>query len=71
MGEARRRYQVLVAAGVAQGRRPEHQGGGLVRSARGWAAGRALRRGREAHTADERVLGTGEFVETILREAQR
>jgi REP element-mobilizing transposase RayT len=70
-GEARRRYQAFVAAGVAQGRRPELQGGGLVRSAGGWAAVRALRRGREAHTADERVLGTGAFVETILREAER
>jgi REP-associated tyrosine transposase len=69
--EARRRYQAFVAAGVAQGRRPELQGGGLVRSAGGWAAVRALRRGREAHTADERILGTGEFVEAILREAER
>jgi putative transposase len=71
IGEARRRYQAFVAAGVAQGRRPELQGGGLVRSAGGWGAVRALRRGREAHTADERVLGDSEFVEAILREAER
>jgi hypothetical protein len=70
-GTARQRYQAFVAAGVPQGRRPELQGGGLVRSVGGWSAVQALRRGREAHTADERVLGSGEFVEAILREAER
>ncbi len=71
IGEARRRYRAFVAAGVQRGRRPELQGGGLVRSAGGWAAVQSLRRGREAFMADERVLGTGEFVEAILREAER
>src|SRR3990172_5978106 len=42
---ARARYRPFVAAGVRQGRRPELQGGGLVRSAGGWAAVGALRRG--------------------------
>jgi len=70
-GAARRRYRDFVAAGVPQGRRPELQGGGLVRSAGGWEAVQALRRGREAFAADERVLGTSKFVEAILREAER
>jgi len=68
---ARRRYRAFVAEGVRHGRRPEFQGGGLVRSLGGWQAVRALRRGREAHTADERVLGTGAFVEGLLREVER
>ena len=68
---ARRRYRAFVAEGVGHGRRPEFQGGGLVRSLGGWPAVRALRRGREAHPADERVLGTGAFVEGLLRDVAR
>jgi putative transposase len=68
---ARARYRAFVAAGIPQGHRPELQGGGLIRSAGGWAAVQELRRGREAYTADERVLGTGSFVEDLLREVER
>jgi putative transposase len=57
-----------VAAGLPQGRRPDLHGGGLVRSAGGWAAVQALRRGREAYLGDERVLGSTEFVEAVRRE---
>ena len=62
---ARLAYRGFVAAGRAQGRRPELQGGGLVRSVGGWAAVAALRRGREAYAADERVLGSPAFVEQL------
>jgi len=68
---ARARYRAFVAAGIPQGHRPEFQGGGLIRSAGGWAAVQNLRRGREVYTADERVLGTGSFVEDLLREVER
>jgi putative transposase len=68
---ARARYRAFVAAGIPQGRRPEFEGGGLVRSAGGWAAVQTLRRGREAYTADERVLGTSAFVEALLLEVER
>jgi hypothetical protein len=54
-----------VAAGRAQGRRPELQGGGLVRSLGGWAAVAHLRRGREAYVGDERILGSSTFVEAL------
>jgi hypothetical protein len=63
-------YRAFVAEGVRQGRRPELQGGGLVRSAAGWAAVRALRRGREAYAADERILGGSDFVERIRQETE-
>ena len=66
--EARRRYRQFVAEGIAQGRRPELQGGGLRRSAGGWEAVAALRRGREQWAADERILGSGPFVERVLEE---
>lgn len=68
VSQAQERYQAFVAEGVAQGRRPELQGGGLVRSVGGWAAVRELRQGRERYTADERVLGSSEFVERVRRE---
>ncbi len=66
---ARERYAAFVAEGAAHGRRPELQGGGLIRSPGGWAAVQALRRGRERWAADERILGSSEFVEAIRRDA--
>ncbi|MBI2061578.1 MAG: transposase [Nitrospirae bacterium] len=69
-GRARSRYREYVEAGRDQGRRPELMGGGLIRSAGGWESVRAMRRGREAFLSDERVLGTGEFVERLVREAE-
>ncbi|CAB1058974.1 hypothetical protein D1BOALGB6SA_3732, partial [Olavius sp. associated proteobacterium Delta 1] len=41
--EARRHYLEFVKQGVAAGRRPDLTGGGLVRSAGGWSALRAMR----------------------------
>ncbi len=67
---ARRAYHAFVAAGLAQGRRPELQGGGLLRSQGGWLAVAALRRGREAYLGDERVLGSREFVERLRRSVE-
>ncbi len=69
-GPARQRYRAFVAEGVGQGRRPDLQGGGLRRSAGGWAGVAALRRGREAYVGDERILGQPAFVEQIRREAE-
>ena len=67
---ARRAYRAFVAGGAPQGRRPELQGGGLLRSAGGWTAVAALRRGREAYLGDERVLGSAAFVEQVRREIE-
>lgn len=67
---ARAEYHAFVAAGVLQGRRPELQGGGLIRSAGGWEAVRKLRRGRESYRGDERVLGSSDFVEAIQRKIE-
>jgi putative transposase len=65
---ARQAYRKFVDEGMAQGRRPELQGGGLIRSLGGWRAVEALRRGREGFAADERILGSSEFVEAMQRE---
>jgi REP element-mobilizing transposase RayT len=68
---ARVAYRAFVAAGVPRGRRPEFQGGGLLRSQGGWAAVAALRRGREAYGGDERILGSTAFVEAMRQAVQR
>ena len=69
IARARGAYRAFVAQGIPQGRRPELQGGGLVRSLGGWTAVAALRRGREAYAADERVLGAPAFVEELRQAA--
>ncbi len=71
VGTARRRYRQFVADGAASGRRPELQGGGLRRSAGGVVGVTDLRRGRERWAADERILGSGPFVESVRREVER
>jgi len=49
---AQKSYREFVAQGAPLGRRPELQGGGLVRSAGSWTAVHELRRAREAFTHD-------------------
>jgi REP element-mobilizing transposase RayT len=68
-GEAQavRAYRAYVREGISLGRRPELVGGGLVRSLGGWAEVRAVRRRQEPVLADVRILGTGQFVEHMLR----
>jgi hypothetical protein len=68
-GTARHHYRAFVTDGVPRGRRPDLIGGGLRRSAGGWEAVAALRRGREGWAYDERILGSGPFVEQVLQHA--
>jgi len=68
-GEARRAYRQYVEEGVGQGRRPELVGGGLVRSLGGWSQVLSMRRHNERVVTDERILGSGDFVDRIIREA--
>ena len=56
--------------GIADGRRSDLVGGGLIRSAGGWSAVKALRLGVNRMKGDERILGEGDFVETVLKAAQ-
>ena len=69
--EARTAYRRFVEQGMALGRRPELVGGGLIRSAGGWAEVRSQRQRREPQQSDERILGSAEFVERVLAEAER
>ena len=66
--DATQRYEDYVREGIGRGRRPELVGGGLVRSAGGWAEVVALRRRGERTVADERILGGGDFAEGLYRE---
>lgn len=67
--EAKETYRQFVAEGVALGRRPELVGGGRSRSAGEWFAVRSQRQRPDRESSDERILGSGEFVEHVLREA--
>ena len=68
-GEAKKAYRNYVQKGINQGRRPELVGGGLIRSLGGWSAVKAMRRSGDRELSDDRILGSGEFVERIIKEA--
>lgn len=64
---ARKNYREFMEDGMALGRQQKYSGGGLIRS-----AGRLIevlknRRNKTLEQSDERVLGSGEFVENILK----
>lgn len=65
---ARMSYFRFVSEGIGMGRRPELVGGGLIRSLGGWSAFKALRSTRLAVMGDERILGSSNFVESVLKE---
>jgi REP element-mobilizing transposase RayT len=69
--EARRRYRHFVKNGIAQGTRPELQGGGLIRSAGGDKRVLLRRKREERELGDSRILGSGEFVENILADSEK
>ena len=69
-GEARRAYRKYMAEGLSQGKRPELVGGGVVRSYGGWSAVLSLRRFQERISGDQRILGTGDFVERVLCDSE-
>jgi putative transposase len=65
--QARKRYEAFIRDGVGQGERPDLLGGGLLRS-QGGARGR---REEDRVKSDERILGSGNFVDRVLKEAER
>lgn len=64
---ARQAYRSFVRA---TGAPADLSGGGLRRSTRGWEHLPHVRRGREHWTHDERVLGSGEFVQAVLERSR-
>jgi putative transposase len=67
--EAIRKYREFVNEGKNMGKREDLTGGGLIRSAGGWKEVVNLRRCNERWMSDERILGDGDFVERVLKEA--
>jgi REP element-mobilizing transposase RayT len=69
--EAMVRYESFIREGIAKGRRAELSGGGLVRSVGGWAQVKSLRSKGILIASDERILGSGEFIERLIAEAEQ
>lgn len=67
--EAREAYRQFVSEGIPLGRRPELVGGKPMRSSGAWFEVKSRRPRRVRQITDERILGSDEFVELILREA--
>jgi len=68
VSSARKGYRGFVEKGVKKGRRPDLTGGGLIRTAGGWAALKAYRRMKIHIKGDERILGDSDFVDSVLKE---
>ncbi len=68
-GVAKKAYLSYIKEGVAQGSRPELVGGGLIRSLGGWSEVVSLRSNKQLVLTDERILGSGDFVEKVLKDA--
>lgn len=68
-GKAKEAYRSYIHAGRAQGKRPELVGGGLIRSLGGWSQVISARRHGNRERFDERILGSGHFVERVIKEA--
>jgi putative transposase len=65
-GASQKRYRDFVQEGVNQGTREDLQGGGFIRSS-GGREQLALRSKDEWEKGDERILGSGDFVEAVLK----
>lgn len=60
-------YKEFILAGCNEKQRKELTGGGLKRSLKGMGVNPETEKNQEAY--DERILGSGEFVETILKKS--
>lgn len=63
VGSARKQYRAFIEDGICQGKRNELVGGGLRRSLK-------LSGSEEYEAYDERILGSGNFVEQLQRETE-
>jgi REP element-mobilizing transposase RayT len=63
-------YRSFMREGVGQGHIKELTGGGLIRSQGGWSQVLSLQRRGQKEDFDERILGGGDFVHNILKEAE-
>ncbi len=73
-GETKRKavvgYRRFMQEGMTQGHEPQYSGGGLVRSLGGWSNVLSMRRKGRKEETDERILGSGDFVQQVITEAE-
>ena len=67
--EATKNYRAYVQEGIAVGERPDLVGGGLIRSLGGWSNVISMRRQGDRELSDQRILGSGDFVELVIKES--
>ena len=60
-------YEAYIRDGLHMGHRDDVTGGGLRRSAGGWAGVMELKKNNEQWRSDERILGDGAFVTGVLK----
>jgi putative transposase len=71
LGLAKKAYRDFVQRGIDQGRRSDLVGGGLIRSQGGWSAVKTMRRLGVREKSDERILGSGDFIEQLIEHSDR
>ena len=67
---AHRRYRKSFVQGIDLGIQPELVDGGFVRSAGDWSEVRSLRKAGIFQKSDERILGDGDFFDSVLSDAK-
>ncbi len=67
---AMKEYRRFMQEGMDQGHDPQFSGGGLVRSLGGWSTVLSMRRKGRKEETDERILGSGDFVHQVIKEAE-
>ena len=65
-----KRYIAFIEEGDSQRKRPDLIGGGLLRSVGGWSEVVSMRRRGMGMASDERILGSGGFVERVIAETE-
>ena len=70
--DARKEYRSFIKSGIDQEEPIDFEGGGLIRSLGGYWETLKQTKGkkRKKEAADERILGSGKFVEEILKQAE-
>ncbi len=69
--KARENYQKFVEDGIKQGKRTDLTGGGLIRSMGGLLNVMMNKRAGNSELGDDRVLGSGNFVEGLLKNEEK
>ena len=70
VSHAKQKYREFVIDGIKDGKREDLTGGGLIRSLGGIGRLLLTRTSKEKQLYDQRILGSGRFVEGILKRAE-